>query len=40
MNPKQVENATNKELDEEQNSTDKIKIYNNTRCRRKKSQTL
>jgi len=27
MNPKQFENATNKELDEEQNSTDRIKIY-------------
>jgi len=29
MNPKQVENASNNKLEEEQNSTDKIKIYNN-----------
>ena len=29
MNPKQVQNATNKELKEEHNSTDNIKIYSN-----------
>jgi len=29
MNPKQVQNATNKELEEEHNSTDNIKIYSN-----------
>ncbi len=29
MNPKQVENAVNTELEEEQNSTDKIKVFNN-----------
>jgi len=39
MNPKQVENATNKELEEEQNYTDEIKIYNYTRCIKIKSQT-
>ncbi len=34
MNPKQVENATNKELGFEQNYTYEIKIYNNTSCRK------
>jgi hypothetical protein len=29
MNPKQVENAVNTELEEEQHSTDKIKVFNN-----------
>ena len=29
MNPTQVQNATKKELEEEHNSTDKIKIFNN-----------
>ena len=29
MNPKQVENAVNTELEEQQNSTDKIKVFNN-----------
>ncbi len=29
MNPKQVENAVNTQLEEEQNSTDKIKVFNN-----------
>jgi hypothetical protein len=29
MNPEQVENAVNTELEEEQNSTDKIKVFNN-----------
>ncbi len=29
MNPKQIENAVNTELEEQQNSTDKIKVFNN-----------
>jgi len=29
MNPEQVENAVNAELEEQQNSTDRIKIFNN-----------
>jgi len=29
MNPKQVENAVNAEFEEQQNSTDRIKIFNN-----------